>query len=481
MEQSIVVNTHKPPNYRLRMASFMVFADLTGLLLAAMCGNMLVSAWLSATPTSLGMPHGVFLISCMSLFLVSKLYPGVGINPAQEIRQVSQYTLMAFMFGVVISVFMAPVPTLYFQSLGVSWILSPAFVLGLRWVLRIATANAGLWKEPVLVMASGQKALDMVLYFRKRLRLGFWPALVASDEAGIATLLAAKREEPVIHLRDLARSVPQITTLGIETALVDLPFAGQALARAGEKALSRLFSRLIFVSDLNWLEGATLQVHDFEGLLGVETRRNELNAFSLALKSLMDLGLSFFGLVCLSPFFACLALLIKLDSPGPVFYRHKRIGQGGKPIAIIKFRTMVMDADQILQAYLETHPDARLEWEQTQKLKDDPRITRVGRWLRKFSLDELPQLLNILKGDISLVGARPIVQNEIYHYGEYFQVYTRSKPGLTGLWQVSGRNNTTYDERVRYDTYYIHNWSLWLDIYILLRTVWVVLSRDGAY
>lgn len=481
MTESALVAGRAAPNYRLRMAGFMLFADLTGLLLATLGGNMLVSVWAGGAAFEGSIAHGIVLLACMSLFLTSKLYPGVGINPAEEIRRVSQFTLMALMFGVFVSVFAVPLPPYHYQRLVIIWVLSPAFVLGLRWATRITAVHWGLWKEPVLVLAAGQQALDMVLYFRKRLRLGFWPALIASDEEGIKACRAAAREEPVIHLKNLPQAIHQIATLGIKTALVDLSFAGEAFARGGEDALPRLFPRLIFVSDLNWLEGASLEVHDFEGLLGVETRRNELSAFNLALKALMDLAVSFLGLVCLLPLFLLLALLIKLDAPGPVFYRHKRIGLGEKPIVILKFRTMVQDADQILQTYLQTHPEARREWEATQKLKDDPRITRVGRWLRKFSLDELPQLINVLKGDLSLVGARPIVSGEVRHYGEYFQVYTRSKPGLTGLWQVSGRNNTTYDERVRYDTYYIHNWSIWLDIYILLRTVWVILSRDGAY
>ncbi len=142
---------------------------------------------------------------------------------------------------------------------------------------------------------------------------------------------------------------------------------------------------------------------------------------------------------------------------------------------------MVKDADITLQAYLQANPAAQQAWEQGHKLKDDPRITRSGKWLRKFSLDELPQLFNVLKGELSLVGARPIVESEVHHYGKRFDVYTSARPGLTGLWQVSGRNNTTYDERVRFDLYYVHNWSIWLDLYILLRTIWVVLSRDGAY
>jgi lipopolysaccharide/colanic/teichoic acid biosynthesis glycosyltransferase len=142
---------------------------------------------------------------------------------------------------------------------------------------------------------------------------------------------------------------------------------------------------------------------------------------------------------------------------------------------------MQVGADQILADYLAANPQARREWEETQKLRNDPRITRLGKWLRKLSVDELPQLFNILVGDMSLVGPRPIVENEVGRYKDKFDVYSTVRPGVTGMWQVSGRNNTTYDERVMYDVYYVRNWSVWLDIYILFRTIWVVLGRHGAY
>jgi lipopolysaccharide/colanic/teichoic acid biosynthesis glycosyltransferase len=142
---------------------------------------------------------------------------------------------------------------------------------------------------------------------------------------------------------------------------------------------------------------------------------------------------------------------------------------------------MVMNADRILESHLQRHPEHRLEWQRDHKLKEDPRVTGVGRWLRRYSLDELPQLVNILTGHMSLVGPRPIVQSEIARYATSYDLYTRVPPGLTGLWQVSGRNNTTYNERVAFDEYYIRNWSIWMDIYILTRTFQAVFQAEGAY
>jgi lipopolysaccharide/colanic/teichoic acid biosynthesis glycosyltransferase len=192
-----------------------------------------------------------------------------------------------------------------------------------------------------------------------------------------------------------------------------------------------------------------------------------------------------------APFLFIVIGLIKLDSPGPVFYsqerismdrrRKKRLGADTRKIFIYKFRSMYINADQMLTEHLANDQQARQEWNQTQKLRNDPRITPVGRWLRKFSIDEIPQLYNVLKGEMSLVGPRPMMTDQVKSYGKSFEAYSRVRPGLTGFWQVSGRNTTTFQERARFDLYYVHNWSIWLDLYILARTVWVVLSREGAY
>ncbi len=181
------------------------------------------------------------------------------------------------------------------------------------------------------------------------------------------------------------------------------------------------------------------------------------------------------------PLGALIALAIVLDSRGGVLFAHTRVGKGGKPFRIWKFRSMIAGSDEVLARYLERNPALVEEWKLTHKLKDDPRVTRVGRLLRKTSLDELPQVWNVLRGDMSMVGPRPIVSEESAKYGPAFALYTQVRPGLTGLWQVSGRNDTNYKRRVSLDCQYIRNWSLWLDAKILLKTVRVVLGGRGAY
>ena len=196
---------------------------------------------------------------------------------------------------------------------------------------------------------------------------------------------------------------------------------------------------------------------------------------------IMDISLILLAAPYIILTFLVIMILIKLDSRGPVFYRQARIGRFGRKFHVYKFRTMVQNADQILQTYLENSPELKAEWLATHKLKKDPRVTRIGSFLRKSSLDELPQLWNIIIGDMSLVGPRPIVDAEVEKYGRCFDLYIKVRPGLTGLWQVSGRNDTTYERRVELDEYYVLNRSLKLDLQILWKTVFVVLKKDGAY
>lgn len=196
---------------------------------------------------------------------------------------------------------------------------------------------------------------------------------------------------------------------------------------------------------------------------------------------IMDLSLILLAAPYIILTFVIITILIKLDSRGPVFYRQARIGRFGRKFHVYKFRTMVQNADQILQTYLENSPELKAEWLATHKLKQDPRVTRIGSILRKLSLDELPQLWNIVVGDMSLVGPRPIVDAEVEKYGKCFDLYIKVRPGLTGLWQVSGRNDTTYERRVELDEFYVLNRSLRLDLQILWKTVFVVLKKDGAY
>ena len=200
------------------------------------------------------------------------------------------------------------------------------------------------------------------------------------------------------------------------------------------------------------------------------------------LKRLLDIAFSLLVIWVGLLFLPAIALLIKVASRGNVFYVHERLSKDGQPFNAIKFRTMRPDADQRLADYFIKNPNARLEYADTFKLKNDPRIIAgAGRFLRKTSLDELPQFINVLKGEMSVVGPRPIVEEEKAKYGRFYEKLASVKPGITGLWQVSGRSETNYRERVAYDTYYLQSWSVWLDLWILLNTFGAVIKGKGAY
>jgi len=232
---------------------------------------------------------------------------------------------------------------------------------------------------------------------------------------------------------------------------------------------------------LNGLSSIGVEIRDMSRMLALELRKSLLMTGPRAAKRSLDLVLSLAALIFLTPVLLLIAVLIRLESRGPALYSQSRVGLGRGRFRVWKFRTMCLNADHVLEDYLAANPALRVEWERDHKLKRDPRVTWMGRFLRKTSLDELPQLINVLRGEMSLVGPRPIVDGEIEKYGESFGLYTQVVPGLTGLWQVSGRNDTTYQERVELDTYYVRNWSPWLDIYLLARTVKVVITGYGAY
>jgi Undecaprenyl-phosphate galactose phosphotransferase WbaP len=209
-----------------------------------------------------------------------------------------------------------------------------------------------------------------------------------------------------------------------------------------------------------------------------ENRLNQL--IPRLIKRTFDIVVAGGALLVLSPALLTFALIIKLTSPGPVLYSQPRYGYLGKKFRMWKFRTMIQNADKVLEEYFQKNPSLRQEYEIHHKLANDPRITSIGKFLRKASIDEIPQLWNVLVGQMSIVGPRPILLDELDKYGDVFPIYCRVTPGITGLWQVNGRNQAAYETRLIYATYYVRNWSVWMDCYILLKSVRVVLFCEGA-
>jgi undecaprenyl-phosphate galactose phosphotransferase len=252
--------------------------------------------------------------------------------------------------------------------------------------------------------------------------------------------------------------------------------------RAALDSLRRLGVPMALVPGLRGLPVAGFRQHYFLGhdIVMLVGSNNLARPFSRVVKAGFDQVAAAIVLVLMAPLLLVLALLIRADG-GPALYSHRRIGAGGRMFSCLKFRSMVVDADGALRRLLAADPAAAAEWAATQKLRHDPRITRVGRFLRASSLDELPQLLNVLRGEMSLVGPRPIVRAEVARYGSNIEHYYAAKPGLTGLWQVSGRSSMSYAQRVQLDVWYVRNWSLWHDIAILFKTIPAVFLQRGAH
>jgi undecaprenyl-phosphate galactose phosphotransferase len=348
-----------------------------------------------------------------------------------------------------------------------TWVTFAVLAIVLRRITPRILDRLGMWKIPTVVVGRGETARQAIEALLSEPALGydiigqvslptlpdrpsghFWRGIMRQFQADFVVLAPEGDERPQRALMEalVRESVP--------FALIP-PLEGLPVADC---------SRTYFFS------------HD---TIMMMYRDNLLQPLARAAKVVFDVVAAAFLLLILSPLLAAIAVAVKLDG-GSVLYSHKRIGLGGRSFGCLKFRSMAENADVILQELLRSDPQAAEEWAAKRKLRNDPRITRVGALLRKTSLDELPQLLNVLRLEMSLVGPRPIIEAEVVYYGDDIAYYMQTRPGLTGLWQVSGRSDTTYAQRMHLDTWYVKNWTLWHDIAILAKTIPAVLKRRGA-
>lgn len=279
---------------------------------------------------------------------------------------------------------------------------------------------------------------------------------------------------------DLSLAPVLATRLNIPYAVIAMPGVHSSKLLQIVERIGGKFTHLLIIPDLFGFATMGVPAKSLGGILGVEVRQQLLLPGPRFAKRCMDLALTIVGGLVVLPFLLVIALLIKLDSKGPVLYKQKRLGKDGSYFTAYKFRTMHGDGEERLKAILDSDPALRAEYEIYHKLRKDPRVTRIGRFLRKFSLDEFPQLLNVLKGEMSLVGPRPYIERELTEMGGQEKIILRAPPGMTGMWQVSDRNATSFAQRVQIDVYYVRNWSPWLDIHILAKTFGVVIKGSGV-
>lgn len=361
--------------------------------------------------------------------------------------------------------------------IGLIWILSFIFLACTRYMGKRMMGWLGIWQKPVIIVGAGKTAEILSKTFEDPY-LGYKVLGVIEDN---------HTERPLVKKYQWLGTFEQADKI-METAAVDeVIIATPGLER--EELVNLVYRIQPYVKNVTLIPnlfGIPMSNIDIEGLLNeriflIRLCNNLAEWHNRIFKLVFDNIATVCGLIFVLPLMACISVLIYIDSPGPVFFAHRRVGAGGAEFDCYKFRTMAVNAGELLKEYLEKNPVACEEWDKECKLKNDPRITKIGKFLRKTSLDELPQLLNVLKGDMSLVGPRPIIQAEVPRYGNLINDYYLVRPGITGYWQVNGRNNVNYDTRVQMDSWYVRNWSLWLDIVLLLKTVKVVLKREGAY
>ena len=358
------------------------------------------------------------------------------------------------------------------------WILSFFTILLFRYIIKVLLDKTTLISEPVLLMGAGKNAdiilehlqIDMGFPYRF---IGYLADEQADPEAG----------PQLPNLGTFAEAASVIRETGVQKVLVIVSGLGRERIQDIIYELQPLVRSVSVIPDVETLPFLTMDIESLiDGRMVMFRMRNNLrNKWNRAFKFVFDWCVTLLGGLLISPVMLGIALWIRKDSPGPVIFKHRRIGQYGKEFNCYKFRTMCADAKEKLEELLEADPEAKKEWEENYKLKNDPRITRSGKFLRRTSLDELPQIFNVLKGEMSLVGPRPIVAEEIRYYGKFIEDYYMVRPGITGMWQTGGRNDTGYEQRVRMDSWYVRNWDFWFDIVLLWRTLKVVIKGNGAY
>ncbi|AUV40323.1 undecaprenyl-phosphate galactose phosphotransferase WbaP [Klebsiella pneumoniae] len=362
------------------------------------------------------------------------------------------------------------------------WILTWIFIMILVPLARMLTKRTldffGLWRRDTWIIGSGPNAQEAYRAISSERNLGLViVGFISGDED-------FEDDKYIDNLPVLKKSTSWLTNIDKKTQFIVAVESHQGDLR-NKWLRTFMINGYRYVSVIPTLRGMPLDSTDMSFIFSHEVmifrvQQNLAKWSSRILKRAFDIFGALAIIIVLSPLLLYISRKVKKDG-GPAIYGHERIGKGGVPFKCLKFRSMVINSKEVLTALLESDPESKKEWDETFKLKNDPRITKIGGVLRRTSLDELPQLFNVLKGEMSLVGPRPIITAELERYNEEVEYYLLSKPGMTGLWQVSGRSDVDYETRVYLDAWYVKNWSMWNDIAILFKTISVVLRKDGAY
>ncbi len=455
-----------------------IMIDVLALELALMLGCIARLSFRGLFSITLGAPQyaglalGVLILP-LAYYSVG-LYPGHGMGAVQRLRGRTYATVLVFavllMWNYIFEDRQWSRGVLLLTAV-CALILTPA----LEAVLRKGLIARGVCGEPVIILGAGNTGALVVKTLQREFDLGFVPVGLLDDDP--------RKWGTTINGVPVLGPLSRVAKFQESAKVVLIAIPGMDRERLSALVQSLSFPNIIIIPDLFNIQSLWITPRDLGGVLGLEVRKNLLVPSNRLLKRILDFAIALPLFLLAAPFLALCAVCIKLISPGSAFFRQQREGQNGRRIAICKLRTMYPDAERLLTEYLDTHPEEKQSWSQYYKLKTDPRILPgIGWFLRRYSLDELPQLWNVVRGDMSLVGPRPFPYYHLDSFPESFRALRSSvMPGLTGLWQVSERSDGDLKVQQVEDTYYIRNWSLWLDIYILLRTVQPLLLPKGAY
>lgn len=454
----------------LRTVAPIVLSDMLALAISGAVAQLLMLMVYPSAAELVGWAAPLALVPMVLAYWLNDLYVEIWLHPVVEMRQLTHLTTAGMISATAAGMLVWPLPLWCMFAFLPAVALVP---LG-RVITRHICARFSWWGYPTLIIGSGHGADNLARALLSTPFSSLRPVLVTDPEGLCRTSFL-----PVVNDPQTLRSI--VYSRGIRHAVLSLPDFPPAKLATLVDGYGGLIPHMLVLSDTTIFPALWGATRNCGRLSGLEVRNHLLLATLQGLKRAIDLTVALVTLILGLPLMVVIALLVKLTSPGPIFFGHERIGRHGRMFRAWKFRSMHPDADRMLAEYLEKNPEARKEWAETQKLRNDPRVTPLGRFLRKTSLDELPQVWNVIRGDMSIVGPRPIVKAEICRYGNSLRLYTSVKPGLTGLWQVSGRTECSYADRVRFDEFYIRHWSPWLDIYILAKTVIILLKRQGAY
>lgn len=427
--------------------------------------------------------YATFLPIATVLYALNGLYPGLMMTHEDEVKKFTHSTFTTFLTIILIIIFGNMKQFVFTKAIIrdsksfqivlafiVAFIFSVPILPGFRNLSKHFFGKFKFWGVPTVIFCNGNSADKIIELLLKNRHFGYKPAIIIDSKAisngiykGIPVFCSNDKEIFGI-----------IKKLNIKNAIL-------CDYKENLSEIMSFFRYTISISENQSSFTCTQQLKEIGDIIGFSSTHNLRITFYRILKRCVDIFIILLVCPILIPLFLILMILVKCTSKGPIFYGHKRVGKNGKEFKCWKFRTMVYNSQEILEQILATDPVRAAEWEAERKFRDDPRITKFGKFLRKTSLDELPQIINILIGQMSLVGPRPVTKPELEKYGNHKDFVLSVTPGLTGMWQVNGRSETSYEERIYFDTFYIQNWSIWLDLWILIKTVYVVIKGKGAY